>query len=198
MTLGELGSVEDKPEITQGEVKEVRLGEFQEAMASIGVDYQSMDYDDFGLSTIPLENIVVPLINILRKNDFGAVFSFHPYEITQDFDHPDHNLTGLATRFAASAQDVKNFNVRQYLGDEDITQETDSRPELYLWTTDSNQANKKIKLTRESRNRRNNYLVNNYGSQFPSKSKTRWGKIFDRITDKGIFKGHQEYYQQVR
>jgi len=198
MTLGELGSVEGRPDLFPEVVKEIRLQEFQQAMSSLGAKYEIMGLRDFGLSTIPLIEIAIPLMNVLRKNDFGAVFSFHPYEITQDFDHPDHNMAGSATRFASSAQDVKNFNVTQDFTNEEIAQATDSRPELYFWTTDSNQANKKIKLSKESRERRNNYLINNYGSQFPSKSKSRWGKIFDRITDKRLFKGHQEYYQRVR
>jgi LmbE family N-acetylglucosaminyl deacetylase len=198
MTLGELGSIDGKPDLLPEAVKELRLAEFQQAMGSLGANYENMGYEDFGLSMLPFKDIAVPLMNILRKNDFGAVFSFHPYEITPIFDHPDHNMAGLATRFAAAGQDVNNFEVGKYDVDNDVYQATEGRPELYFWTTDSNQANKKIKLTKESRNNRNNYLINNYGSQFPSKSKTRWGKIFDKITDKGLFKGHQEYYQQVR
>lgn len=198
MTLGELGSIDGKPDLSSNSVKEVRLAEFQQAMDSLGANYENMGYEDFGLSTLPFSDIAIPLMNVLRKNDFGAVFSFHPYEITPVFDHPDHNMTGLATRFAAAGQDVNNFEVGKYISDADVYPATDNRPELYLWTTDSTQANKKIKLTKKSLNNRNDYLINNYGSQFPRKSKSRWGKIFDKITHKGLFKGHQEYYQQVR
>jgi len=165
-------------------------------MDSLGADYEIMGYGDFGLAMMPFRNLAMPLLNLLRQKDFAAIFSFHPYEITPNFDHPDHNIAGEAARFAAAGQDVENLKTGPYIASSDSYGATESRPELYLWTTDKSKATHKQKLTKKSRKKRNKYLQKQYPSQFPRQSKKRWGRIFDKITENG--KSHSEFYQQVR
>lgn len=197
MTLGELGSVDGKENLSPSDVAQVREQEFVGAMTSLGFSHKIFDLNDYSLSVLPLENLAIPLINILRQKDLAAVFSFHPFEITPGFDHPDHNAAGIATRFAASALDIKNLSVGvDESEDEVVTQQglstaTSERPELYFWTTNKNQATHQLKMSEKSQKSRRRYLKKNYPSQFPKRQEKRWGTIFDRL-------GKKEYYQQVR
>ncbi len=191
MTLGDLGSVDGQTELNPSEVAEIRKKEFAQAMTSLGIAYEVMGFGDFSLSTMPFRNIALPLLNLLRAKDLGAIFTFHPYEITPNFDHPDHNLTGEATRFAAAGQDVKNLKTGPLSDDQVEVSATVDRPELYFWTTNESQSTHQLKIGKKSRQRRRNYLSENYPSQFPRQTQKRWGTIFDSF-------GKKEYYQQVR
>jgi LmbE family N-acetylglucosaminyl deacetylase len=189
--LGDLGSIDGQPDLSPAKVAEVRRQEFTKAMTSLGIAYEVFEFGDFSLSTMPFRNIALPLLNSLREKDLAAVFTFHPYEITPNFDHPDHNLTGEATRFAASGQDVKNLKVGSLADGKTEFPATTDRPELYFWTTNEDQATHQLKIGKKSSRRRQKYLSENYPSQFPRQTKKRWGTIFDRF-------GKKEYYQQVR
>lgn len=201
LTLGELGTVASSSgssygapaseTLTPSAVAQIRQVEFERAMVELGADYQILGFGDFALSTMPFRNLALPLLNVLRSQDLAAVFSFHPFEITPGFDHPDHNLAGEATRFAASGQDITNLKVGPLPDGQPAAPVTTTRPELYFWTTDENKATHRLKLGQKSARRRRDYLSKNYPSQFPSRTKRRWGTIFDRL-------GNQEYYQRVR
>lgn len=198
MTLGEMGEVVYQPGLDTKQVAQVRQTEFGQAMDSIGADYHLMGFVDLALSTLNFRIMAMPMLDLLRSKDFAALFTFHPYEITLEFDHPDHNITGQVTRFAASAQDVKKLQTGPFIASPVSHQATGDRSELYFWTTDRNVATHRVVLPEKVRQNRDNYLIDNYPSQFPRKSQSRWGKIFDRITYKGFLQGHQEYYQRVR
>ena len=198
MTLGEMGEVVNQPGLDAKQVAQVRQTEFNQAMGSIGANHESMGFADLALSTLNFRIMAMPMLDLLRSKDFAALFTFHPYEITPDFDHPDHNITGQVARFAASAQDVRKLQTGPFISSPVSHQATENRPELYFWTTDKNVATHKIGLSKKVRQNRDNYLTDHYPSQFPRKSQSRWGKIFDRITYKGLLQGHQEYYQRVR
>lgn len=181
----------DQPDLTPEQVAEWRRQEFVGAMQQLGVQAEVLNFADFGLATLPFRNLALPLLNLLRGHDFGAVFTFHPYEITAEFDHPDHNRTGEATRFAATAQNVKNLATPPLI-DSKTHPATATRPDLFFWTTDKTQATHQQKLGKKARKRRNRYLKENYPSQFPAAKEKRWGTIFDRAVKK------KEYYQRVR
>lgn len=186
-----MGSIDGHPDLKPTEVAEVRRQEFTQAMTSLGIAYEIFEFGDFSLSTMPFRNLALPLLNFLREKDLAAVFTFHPYEITPNFDHPDHNVAGEATRFAASGQDVKNLKVGPLPNGKAEAASTTGRPELYFWTTDEAKATHQLKLGKKSSKRRQKYLSENYPSQFPRQTQKRWGTIFDRF-------GKKEYYQQVR
>lgn len=175
----------------------VREQEFVEAMTNLGFSHEIFDFNDYSLSILPLENLAIPLINLLRQKDMAAIFSFHPFEIAPGFDHPDHNAVGVATRFAASALDIKNLSIEvnvsenEVVAQQKLTKATSERPELYFWTTNKNQATHQLKMSEKSQKSRRRYLKKNYPSQFPKRQEKRWGTIFDRL-------GKKEYYQQVR
>ncbi len=186
-----MGSVSGQPDLNPHEVAEIRRLEFAQAMTSLGIAYEIFEFGDFSLATMPFRNIALPLLNLLREKDLAAIFTFHPYEITPDFDHPDHNLTGEAARFAATGQNIKHLKVGPQANGKQEVQATNSRPELYFWTTNESQATHQIKVGKKSNKRRQKYLSENYPSQFPRQTKKHWGTIFDRF-------GKKEYYQRVR
>ena len=190
MTLGELGTgnlSDPTPEF----VKAVRKQEFELAMSNLGFSYQLLGLADLDLSFVDLEVIVTDILKVIRSKNLAAVFSFAPDEYSWGFDHPDHTVSGQATRIAAAAADVANFHPEIAV--------SGSRPELYLRVTDNRRATHVLGVPKKSRQRRNEYLKTNYPSQFAGDSEQNWSGIFDRInqTQKKPNK-QKEYYLRIR
>jgi len=190
MTWGELGTgnlTNSQPEF----VKSVRKQEFEQAMLKLGFFYHSLGFADLGLSFVNLEVISTNILEVIRLQNLAAVFSFAPDEYSWGFDHPDHTVSGQATRVAAASADVANFHPEIEVVSE--------RPELYWRVTDKKRATHALGLSKKSRQRRDRYLEANYPSQFTKDSQQNWSGIFDRINQTKKRKSKQkEYYLRIR
>lgn len=192
LTLGELG-IPQESEITPEEMAKIRLEEAGKALKNFNAHITMLSFPDLQLPFIPIEELVRAVLPIIRQTQTDAIFSFHPTETTPEFDHPDHNITGLVAKYVGAAADVENLMPE--------FKALEKRPELYLWTTNTSQSNTKIKLRKKIRKQRNRYLIENYPSQFSAQSEVLWKKKFNAITRKKNYskkKKHLEQYIRVR
>lgn len=192
LTLGELGETKDKPDISPEEMGKLRYGEFLSSTRVLGIKGEKKDFPDTELSAPHiLEQAKKEVLGFVRKNKFGVIFSFHPNEVTQEFDHPDHNAAGEIARYAGAFSAVKNKITD--------TPPMDRRPELYLWTSNPELATHHIITIPDLEQARKEHLATYYSSQFPENAMGKWGVIFDGIT-RGI-NGNlpaQEMFMKVR
>lgn len=178
-------------------MKDIRQAEFKKATELRSIKTEILDLGDLQLTTYPFEELLYKLLEVTRRIHPAALFAFHPYEITPNFDHPDHNVSGRLALHAGAIADVAH----KYPEISAVT----SRPELYLWTTRKDLATHKIELEKKARYRRNEYLVEYYPSQFSLETQPEWSQIFDRInTDQAKKKKnnmqskYREYWIKVR
>lgn len=188
LTLGEVGIPSEWPSVTPEQMKQIRRNEFTHSMEALGTSGIALDHGDLRMSLAPPEPAVKDVLKIVREQQFGVLFSFHPYEVTPVFDHPDHNTAGIVTKLVAAAADVRHFYPEYPAMSE--------RPELFFWTSDTKTATQKLPLPAGARKRRNQHLIEQYPSQFAAAEKREWTTIFDRITN-GKHK-HRELYVNVR
>ncbi len=189
LTLGELGIPKDERGITPQTMRDVRFGEFDRATNALGVSREIMPFADLYMSEGAIGPLIPPVLSVVREKKFGVIFSFHPQEITPEFDHPDHQTAGMIARTVGAASDVLHYHPE--------CGEMEHRPSLYLWTTDGTKATHSITLSDETRRNRNTYLSGYYPSQFPLGTQPEWERVFDRITGDGNG-GHRELYLKVR
>ncbi len=202
MTLGELGSLHGVPEseLTNERVKEVRRKELENGMKAIGASYEILPFADFALRYEAPEKLEVALLDVVRRIQPAAIFSFLDQEVTFQFDHPDHNTTGHLARVVGAGSDMQRYPNKENFPN--AVPAMDRRPELYLWTTDKGVATHTVKLTKPERRTRNEYLKTHYPSQFSEADEKNWSKIFDNITKKKKSKKgkkkQREYFKRVR
>jgi LmbE family N-acetylglucosaminyl deacetylase len=170
-------------------MKDIRREEFIHAMDYWSASYHILPYGDLMLSEEPIGPQTLDVLNIVRDKQFGSLFSFHPYEMTPIFDHPDHNRAGEITKRVASVSDVDYYHPE--------IPALDFRPSLFFWTTDKSKVTHVVPLSEKTRQRREEYLFEYYPSQFSKKTRNQWGPIFDRISlqENG---SHQEFYTKIR
>ncbi len=196
LTLGELG-IPQGADITPEQMKGIRQAEFTKATESRKIMTEILDIGDLQLTTHPFEELLCKLLEVIRRINPAALFTFHPYEVTPAFDHPDHNVSGKLVLHAGAVADVAykypEISALHF------------RPELYLWTTRKDLATHRINLEKQARYRRNQYLVDYYPSQFSKQTQPEWSQIFDRInTDQAKKKKnnkkskYREYWMKVR
>lgn len=190
MSYGEMGIPAGFPDITPAEMGFIRKAEFENAMADLGLPHEVIGLPDLGMSLLPLAQVVDGVIKVIRYRRFDTVLTFHPHEVTWQFDHLDHNTVGQAVKIAAGAADVRNF-FPQYPA-------LSRRPHLYYWTTNMELATHYLPLSERMRQNRNRYLLENHASQFPREKLPEWGVIFDRITYEESLGQHVERYVEVR
>lgn len=176
--------------MTPEQLKQVRRVEFSNAARSLPITPDIHDLGDLQLSFQPFENLVLEVLKVVRRQHFAALFSFHPHEVTPRFDHPDHHLSGEITQFVGATADVTHFHPE--------IPAMERRPELYLWTTITHLASQHLLLTVEQRQRRDQYLIDHYSSQFTLDQKDQWAPIFDQITYDKASGEHQEKWLRVR
>lgn len=175
LTLGELGETKDKPDIYPEEMGRLRHSEFLSLTGALGIKAEKKDFPDTELSAPQiLEQAKKVVLGFVRENKFGVIFSFHPNEVTPEFDHPDHNAAGEIARYAGAFSAVKNKITD--------TPPVSKRPELYLWTSNPELATHHILLTRNLEQSRKKHLADYYPSQFTGNAMGKWGVIFDGIT----------------
>ncbi len=167
----------------------IRRREAEIALKVIGASMTMLSFPDLQLPFVPFEELVKAVLPIIRNLNANAIFSFDPDETTPFFDHPDHNIAGKVAKFVGAAADVKHFLPE--------SKALTKRPELYLWSSDEKRANTKLELSKKIRKKRNQYLVENYPSQFSAQNEDEWSTIFSAIT-KGKKKKHGERYVRVR
>ncbi|GIK84257.1 MAG: hypothetical protein BroJett025_08790 [Patescibacteria group bacterium] len=170
----------------------IRKQEAEAAMQFLGASLTILRFPDLGLPFVPLQELVAAVLPIVREVGADALFSFHPKEITNYFDHPDHNRAGEVAKYVRAAADVAHYMPKSAA--------LKKRPELYLWTTKKQKM--KIHLSEQTRAHRNDYLTKCYPSQFSTETKEVWGAIFDDITNEkhktNEGKLHTERYKRVK
>ncbi len=188
LTLGELG-IPANSIISPSEMGKIRTQEIESAAVAMNITLSLLRFPDMHLPFIPMPDLITATLPIIRELNTRAVFSFHPQEITSEFDHPDHTVAGQVARHVGAAADVKHFYPN--------TPAMTSRPELYLWTTQQKCANSTLPITPQIASRRANYLEQHHRSQFSNQDRPNWEKIFDSIATQPD-KTKQELYQRVR
>lgn len=166
----------------------IRQQEAVNAMCSIGASMTMLSFPDLHLPFVPFEELVRAVLPMIRSLKADALFSFDPNELTPFFDHPDHIVAGKVAQYVGTAADVKHFMSESVV--------LKKRPELYLWTSDEKRANTKVSLPKNIREKRNEYLIENYPSQFSVENQAEWQKIFTEITRKK--RRYAERYIKVR
>jgi len=208
LTGGELG-ISKNSSVTPAENMHIRNAEASRAADFFGATTSFLNFPDLNLPFVPFEKLVFAVMLEVQKVKSDALFSFHPHEITQEFDHLDHSVAGMVTRHVGAAADVKHFfpdhtsrKSEHHSPNPDAI--LDKRPELYLWTSSEFMANTTLPLSAKIRQKRNQYLIDHYPSQFPASNKDTWVPIFDSITGnssknrKSSRKQHSENYMRVR
>ena len=112
LTRGENGIPNDDHITTSEEMGRRREIEFRKAITSFGGEPIQLGFPDMGLTSIwnkDPNQIIEPVLEIIRRREFGALLSFHPYEITPQFDHPDHRIAGLVVQIVAASADVAHY-----------------------------------------------------------------------------------------
>lgn len=165
-----------------------RVREFNAGTNSLGIQPKQFDFGDGMLDFQSLETMVKEVLQFVRAHQFAAIFSFHPQEITMQFDHRDHEVAGRIAQHVGEKMDVQGYAPE--------FPATEFRPDLYLWTTDKYRATHRKRISKKDRKKRNNYAKEFYPSQFHHQNKKRWSRIFDTITKKE--KVHQEFWMRVR
>lgn len=160
---------------------EIRKSEASKAAAFLKASLTILSFPDLHLPFIPIENLIKAVLPIIRAKKTDAIFSFHPHETTKSFDHPDHNVAGLVSKYVGAAADVKHFMPE--------VKSLKARPELYLWSSKKNQNHLVVHQSRKIKQQRNQYLIDNYPSQFKKIDQKKWQKIFDQLS---------ETYERVR
>lgn len=184
---------------------ELRREEARRALESLGATLTVLSFPDLNLPFVPLQEIVTAVLNVVQEKQPDALFSFHPHEITPEFDHRDHNIAGTVARQVGAAADVDYFSPGARVAPREkqpgVLKE---RPELYLWTSQNQVTHtgfRTLDLSEEVREKRNEYLIKHYPSQFRDSEKQEWIPIFDSITQEKSGEEiirHQERYLRVR
>ncbi len=180
LTAGELG-IPQKSALKPKEMAIIRNIEAQNATSFLKASLTMLSFPDLHLPFIPIEDLVTDVMPIIRRKKTDAIFSFDPYETTHKFDHPDHNVAGIVAKYVGAATDVKNF-MPEY-------QVLKKRPELYLWSSKQKPKNIIVKQTKKLKEKRIDYLLTHYPSQFRKTEQKDWEKIFLEIS---------ESYEKVR
>lgn len=153
----------------------IRKAEAQRAANFLHASLTILSFPDLHLPFVPFESLVAAVLPLIRHLGTDALFSFDPYETTQSFDHPDHNVAGLVAKHVGAAADVKHFLPS--------SPALNRRPELYLWTSDSSKATVAPTITSKIKEKRNKYLIDHYPSQFQAAKKGEWTEIFSGIAE---------------
>lgn len=180
--------IPQKSILTPHDMAQIRAEELKNAAGFLNASYKILSFPDLHLPFVPFELLVKSVLPIVRSENIDSIFSFHPNEFTRKFDHPDHNIAGQLARYVGAAADVKNFMPEHKV--------LSSRPNLYLWTSENSLATHSMKLNKSVRKSRDEYLMENYPSQFSIQNYLVWKKIFAKITESKD--GHVERYQKVR
>lgn len=187
--MGELGIPQSRVDLTPEKMAQIRTKEAENMALALGLTVTTLNFPDMKLPFIPMEVLIKHTLPIIRELNTKAIFSFHPYETTASFDHPDHNIAGLVARHIAAASDVTHF----YPHSPAIRE----RPQLHLWTTEQSLANRRLRLTKKIRDQRAKHLLQHYPSQFQAADQLNWQPIFEQMT-KGKNNQHYELYKKVR
>jgi LmbE family N-acetylglucosaminyl deacetylase len=187
--MGELGIPQARTDLNPEKMATIRKNEAENMALALGFTLTTLHFPDMKLPFIPMEVLIKHTLPIIRELNTKAIFSFHPYETTRSFDHPDHNIAGLVARHVAAASDVSHFYPHSPAMRE--------RPQLHLWTTEPSLANRRLRLTKKIRDKRSQHLIQHYPSQFQKSERLNWQPIFERITRENT-KQHSELYKQVR
>lgn len=174
LTAGELG-ISKESTIQPAEMAIIRHEEALYAAEYLNATLTLLSFPDLQLPFVPIQDLIAAVLPIIRNMHADAVFSFDPYETTHKFDHPDHNVAGLVAKHVGAAADVKHFMPESTaLG---------QRPELYLWTSDQNKVTHQAATTPQMAERREEFLVARYPSQFQESKKGEWIEVFDAIKE---------------
>lgn len=172
-------------------MKEIRHQEFSESMERFGfTSWEILDLPDIGLSYMPREEVVTKVLEIVRREQYDAIVSFHPHEVTPVFDHRNHVTAGEVARDVSAFADVRYWHP-EYPA-------PDARPALLLWTTDTARGTHAIERNGEAKKKRNDHIEAVYPSQFPADKRSEWEAIFDRIQDPSGEGVIHEIYLRVR
>lgn len=173
LTLGEKGIPKECAYLGTDQIKKIRREELESSSREFGARNIVFQYPDTELSTRK-DEAKYEILNTIREEKFGVIFSFDDRERTFAFDHPDHTATGEIVRFASAFADVQGIQTK--------SKAMDFRPQLYLWTTNQDFATHSISLSGKRMRSRESFLAVNYSSQFPASRIDEWGIIFDRIS----------------
>lgn len=159
--------------LTASQVKEIREREGRSAAAYWGATVEFLDLGDTQLAFLPLQNVVYPILEVIRRRKPTIIFTFHPEEHTQFFQHIDHNIVGTATGIAADFMNVAGFFPN--------LPATTDRSRLAYWTSNPHLATHVVHRSQEELSRRDAYLIEHYPSQFQAETQPQWRKYFDTI-----------------
>lgn len=174
LTVGELGIASDSV-ILPSEMAEIRQIEAKNAADSLHASLVILSFPDLHLPFVPLEKLIASVLPIIRDNEIDALFSFDPYENTRSIDHPDHNVAGLVAKHVGAASDVKHFMPE--------SKSMKNRPELYLWTSDLNEADYIFPASETVNSKRKKYMSKYYKSQFKPEKRNEWVTFFDNMSE---------------
>lgn len=174
LTLGELG-ISQNSNLLPAEMALIRRQEVESAARFLQASLTILSFPDLHLPFVPLETLVQTVLPIIREIKSDALFAFHPHETTKSFDHPDHNVTGLVAKHVGAAADVRHFMPE--------SQALSQRPELYLWTSVKNEQTLVMEKGAEVKEKRNEYIIKHYSSQFQVEKKNEWVQIFDSLDE---------------
>jgi len=97
-TRGEAGQIRDAHVATRRTLGDMREKELYKSCAALGVQHvECYDYGDGKLKDIPQEELIEPIVKIIREFQPDAVFTFDEYGA---YGHPDHIAISHATTTA--------------------------------------------------------------------------------------------------
>lgn len=195
-TLGELGIIADS-DLTPAQMANIRWLEFMNAMRHWGAEPMLMSSSDgtpFGdtqLALMPFAELATSLLSVVLQKQLALLISFSPIELTKHIDHPDHRVVGEVVQWVGALADVR------YLPQSAHREKLTKRPQLLYWTTNSSLSTHAFKFGKKARERRDEYLLRYYPSQFSEESHAHWRSLFDDLFS-GSGKKQYEQYQKIR
>ncbi|MBI4132257.1 MAG: PIG-L family deacetylase [Candidatus Sungbacteria bacterium] len=162
---------------TLAEIKQVRVREFHRSVQALGVRYRIFDFPDLLLEQ-QIAQAVQRVLPIVRREQFSALFSFHPQSHT--LEHSDHRAVGKIALRLWEVSDVRHF-VERYPA-------TGIRPALYLLVQDIPPIvtpTHIIEYGGHIQGKRNQH-IRIYPSQFLRSTDgfSHWVELFDRVASR--------------
>lgn len=108
-----------------------RSDEFKQSGQKIGFTPIQFNFPDLELDLVDTRVLYLAVLELVRQVAPQLVLSFYPHELTNYFDHPDHNRAGQAVSWAVAASDVPTMATQSL--------PVKQRPASMFWTTNPSQ-----------------------------------------------------------
>jgi LmbE family N-acetylglucosaminyl deacetylase len=182
---GELGIPPELTDMTPEKMAEIRDAEFESSARALHMHGYIFDYPDVYMGE-SLKPAIEQVTEIVRRNQYDLVVSYHPTYYAREIDHPSHPPAGVIAQYVALA------STRLFMSQYPAMRE---RPKL-MYRQDWALSTHEVVVTQQTQDCQIDHLIRYYPSQY--RSRDGLTPIFDRVTDTGIPGKKAEGYVLIR